>query len=89
MARIADSKATRAQELRAVQDRGEELKQQVAAKEKANLEFDESMKAAEVALVADRAAQDARRVEIAAMRASRKVSSVAEPGLTTWSGAVG
>lgn len=73
MTKIADEKATRAQELHVVQDRVEEVKQQVSAKEKANREFDESIEAAEAALVAARAAQDAERAEIAAMRASRKV----------------
>lgn len=76
MVRIVKAKETRAEDLQEAQDRLAELKQQVAAKEKTKRELDERIKAAQEALVAERAGQKAKRAEIAALSATRKASRV-------------
>lgn len=76
MVRIAKAKATRAEDLQDAQDRLAELKQQVATKERAKTELDERVKAAQEALVAERADQKVKRAEIATSKATRKASRV-------------
>ncbi len=80
MSRIADAKAARAQEVGAGEDRAAELELQVAARERADAELDERVKAAELALAAEGAEQDVLRAEIAAMRASREASETWKKG---------
>ncbi|CAM9545933.1 unnamed protein product [Hapterophycus canaliculatus] len=70
-------KSTREQYIRAAQDRLGELRRQLEAKKRAKEDLDGRMKSAKLALSAERASQDAKRAETAALRARRK-ASVAE-----------
>lgn len=80
---MGEERATYTLELRQAQNNLTELKQQVDIKERNNKEVEERIQAAEQAVAAETQAQNARKGEIAAVEASRKVpmSTMATGGI--------